>query len=50
VDDYLADAERLGLKITVVLNTHPHADFGIGYRSSIAASLLLARGIAGGPF
>ena len=22
VDDYLADAERLGLKITVVLNTH----------------------------
>jgi glyoxylase-like metal-dependent hydrolase (beta-lactamase superfamily II) len=50
VYDYLAGAERLGLKITVVLNTHPHADFGSGYRSSIAASLLLARGIAGGPF
>jgi hydroxyacylglutathione hydrolase len=31
VDDYLADAERLGLKITVVLNTHPHADFASGF-------------------
>jgi len=31
VDDYLADAEHLGLKITVILNTHPHADFASGF-------------------
>jgi glyoxylase-like metal-dependent hydrolase (beta-lactamase superfamily II)/rhodanese-related sulfurtransferase len=31
VDDYLADAERAGLKITAILNSHPHADFASGF-------------------
>ena len=31
VDDYLADAERAGLKITALLNSHPHADFASGF-------------------
>ncbi len=31
VDDYLADAAALGLKIVAVLNTHPHADFASGF-------------------
>ena len=31
VDDYLADAESIGLEITAVLNTHPHADFASGF-------------------
>ena len=31
VDDYIADAERAGLKITAILNTHPHADFASGF-------------------
>ena len=31
VDDYLVDAESMGLEITVVLNTHPHADFASGF-------------------
>jgi hydroxyacylglutathione hydrolase len=31
VDDYLADAEREGLRITAVLNSHPHADFASGF-------------------
>ncbi|HEY3864441.1 MAG TPA: MBL fold metallo-hydrolase [Verrucomicrobiae bacterium] len=31
VDDYLADAERAGLKIAAVFNTHPHADFASGF-------------------
>ena len=31
VDDYLADAERAGLKITAILNSHPHADFVSGF-------------------
>lgn len=32
VDDYIADAEREGLRITAVLNSHPHADFASGFR------------------
>ena len=31
VDDYLVDAESMGLEINVVLNTHPHADFASGF-------------------
>src|SRR5215469_16960038 len=31
VDDYLADAEHMGLEITAVLNSHPHADFASGF-------------------
>lgn len=31
VDDYLADAEREGLRIIAILNTHPHADFASGF-------------------
>ena len=31
VDDYIADAEHEGLKITAILNTHPHADFASGF-------------------
>ena len=36
VDDYLADAERAGLKITAILNSHPHADFASGFREIAA--------------
>jgi len=36
VADYLADAERAGLEITAVLNTHPHADFASGFREIAA--------------
>ena len=36
VDDYLVDAEHLGLKITAILNTHPHADFASGFRELAA--------------
>ena len=32
VDDYLAEAEREGLRITAILNSHPHADFASGFR------------------
>lgn len=32
VGDYLADAEREGLRIVAILNTHPHADFASGFR------------------
>jgi glyoxylase-like metal-dependent hydrolase (beta-lactamase superfamily II)/rhodanese-related sulfurtransferase len=32
VDDYLADAEREGLRIVAILNSHPHADFASGFR------------------
>src|SRR5688572_11407274 len=32
VEDYLADAQRAGLKIVAVLNSHPHADFASGFR------------------
>ncbi len=32
VDDYIADAEREGLRITAILNSHPHADFASGFR------------------
>ncbi len=31
VDDYLADAEREGLRIVAILNSHPHADFASGF-------------------
>jgi glyoxylase-like metal-dependent hydrolase (beta-lactamase superfamily II)/rhodanese-related sulfurtransferase len=31
VDDYIADAARAGLKITAILNSHPHADFASGF-------------------
>ena len=31
VDDYIVDAERTGLKITAIFNTHPHADFASGF-------------------
>ncbi len=32
VDEYLADAEREGLQIVAILNSHPHADFASGFR------------------
>ncbi|MGZ9014647.1 MAG: MBL fold metallo-hydrolase, partial [Burkholderiales bacterium] len=32
VDDYLAGAEREGLKIVAIFNSHPHADFASGFR------------------
>jgi hydroxyacylglutathione hydrolase len=32
VDDYIAEAEREGLRITAILNSHPHADFASGFR------------------
>ena len=32
VDDYLAEAEREGLRITAIFNSHPHADFASGFR------------------
>ncbi|MHA3771236.1 MBL fold metallo-hydrolase [Verrucomicrobiota bacterium sgz303538] len=31
VDDYIADADREGLRIVAILNTHPHADFASGF-------------------
>ncbi len=31
VGDYLADAAAEGLRITAILNTHPHADFASGF-------------------
>jgi glyoxylase-like metal-dependent hydrolase (beta-lactamase superfamily II)/rhodanese-related sulfurtransferase len=31
VADYLTDAERAGLKIVAVFNSHPHADFASGF-------------------
>jgi hydroxyacylglutathione hydrolase len=31
VDDYIATAERLNLRIVAVLETHPHADFVSGH-------------------
>ena len=31
VDDYIADAEREGMQIVAVLNSHPHADFASGF-------------------
>ncbi len=31
VDDYIADAEREGLRIVVIFNSHPHADFASGF-------------------
>ena len=32
VDDYLAAAEREGLRIVAIFNSHPHADFASGFR------------------
>ena len=32
VDDYIADADREGLRIIAILNSHPHADFASGFR------------------
>lgn len=32
VEDYLADAEREGLRIVAIFNSHPHADFASGFR------------------
>lgn len=32
VDEYLAEAEREGLKIVAIFNSHPHADFASGFR------------------
>jgi Zn-dependent hydrolases, including glyoxylases len=32
VDDYVAEAEREGLRIIAILNSHPHADFASGFR------------------
>ena len=31
VEDYIEDANREGLKITAIFNTHPHADFASGF-------------------
>lgn len=31
VDDYLAEAEREGLRIVAIFNSHPHADFASGF-------------------
>jgi len=38
VDDYLADAAQAGLKITAILNSHPHADFASGFPELAARS------------
>ena len=32
IDDYLAEAERQGLRIVAIFNSHPHADFASGFR------------------
>lgn len=32
IDDYLAAAEREGLRIVAIFNSHPHADFASGFR------------------
>jgi glyoxylase-like metal-dependent hydrolase (beta-lactamase superfamily II)/rhodanese-related sulfurtransferase len=32
VDDYLAEAEREGLRVVAIFNSHPHADFASGFR------------------
>lgn len=32
VEDYLAAAEREGLRIVAIFNSHPHADFASGFR------------------
>lgn len=32
VDDYVAAAEREGLRIVAIFNSHPHADFASGFR------------------
>src|SRR5580658_8493292 len=60
VDDYIADAQRLGLRIIAILETHPHADFVSGhlelahrtgapiYISRLAEALYPHRGVADG--
>lgn len=32
VDDYIEEAERAGLSISAIFNSHPHADFASGFR------------------
>jgi len=32
VDDYIAAADRAGLRIIAIFNSHPHADFASGFR------------------
>src|ERR1051325_5786353 len=32
VDDYIEAANRAGLRIIAILNSHPHADFASGFR------------------
>ena len=32
IEDYLEEAERAGLKIVAIFNSHPHADFASGFR------------------
>ena len=32
IEDYLAAAEREGLRIVAIFNSHPHADFASGFR------------------
>jgi glyoxylase-like metal-dependent hydrolase (beta-lactamase superfamily II)/rhodanese-related sulfurtransferase len=32
IEDYLEEAERQGLKIVAIFNSHPHADFASGFR------------------
>ena len=31
VDDYITEAEREGLRIVAIFNSHPHADFASGF-------------------
>src|SRR5205085_12305221 len=31
VEDYIEEAERAGLRIVAILNSHPHADFASGF-------------------
>ncbi len=32
IDDYVAEAEKAGLRIVAIFNSHPHADFASGFR------------------
>jgi hydroxyacylglutathione hydrolase len=32
IEDYVAEAEREGLRIVAIFNSHPHADFASGFR------------------
>ena len=31
IDDYIADAEKEGLRVVAIFNSHPHADFASGF-------------------